>query len=663
MPFPPSDKTMEGLLRDHETRVTLVERRLAIGSSGSSAPYDANPGMIMPFAGTVAPTGWLMCDGSAVSRSTYSALYDAIGTAYGPGDGSTTFNLPNLKGRVPVGQDPAQAEFDAMGEAGGAKTHTLTVGEMPSHTHLGPTTNGVAGPNYEVVSQTAAGIDYTPNSPTAATGGGGAHNNLQPYVVTNYIISTGEGVGGGGAHSTGGSGSYQAAAGLVSPYAGTDTAVPAGWLLCDGRLVPRAAYPALFAAIGTTYGAGDGSTTFGLPNYKGRVLVGRDAAQGEFDVLGETGGEKAHVLTIPELPDHGHAQYVTANPGSGGSARIDYTQDGAGSAYPQGVNTGGMGGQSLPHNNLQPYAVANYIISTGSGVGGGGSSTPALPDPVTVFTTSDQLGITQAGGVWSDLPGAAVTLNLPYPMWVEVEFGSEISSNTAGVYGMVGVNVTGALNLHPITDQATGVGNRFAFAPYALGVQDAVRQQSSKVILLPKGISTLQLQSFRNSTSGAQYLNYTNMIVIPLSWVGAPGAVVEPAVTGRATIAANSKTPATSVGFVVNWSTYEGPLGVWSAAQPARFILNKPGKWRVYAKVRMTDATVGYGYLNIWKNSANINATEGLDHYGVAGCYPVTQDIVTSNGADFIEIVATNSNGNQTIIASNCLFTLEWIGA
>lgn len=92
-------------------------------------------GVVTAFAGTAAPDGWLLCDGSAVSRTTYSALFAAIGTAYGPGDGANTFNLPNLRGRVPVGLDAGQSDFSNVGKTGGAKTHTLSHAEMPSHTH------------------------------------------------------------------------------------------------------------------------------------------------------------------------------------------------------------------------------------------------------------------------------------------------------------------------------------------------------------------------------------------------------------------------------------------------------------------------------------------------------------------------------------------------
>lgn len=83
-----------------------------------------------------------MADGTAVSRITYSVLFSLIGSIYGNGDGSTTFNLPNFKGRVPVGLDAGQTEFDTMGETGGAKTHTLTEAQIPAHSHYITTEGG-----------------------------------------------------------------------------------------------------------------------------------------------------------------------------------------------------------------------------------------------------------------------------------------------------------------------------------------------------------------------------------------------------------------------------------------------------------------------------------------------------------------------------------------
>lgn len=164
---------------------------------------DVTPvGAVTPFAGTTEPTGWLLCYGQAVSRTTYKALFDLIGTTYGSGDGSTTFNLPDLRGRVVAGQDDmggssanrltglsGGVDGDVLAAAGGAEAHTLTTAEMPAHTHdyvrpLSTTDSDRGGASSEW------SIDNTQTLSTASTGGGGAHNNIQPTLILNYIIKT-----------------------------------------------------------------------------------------------------------------------------------------------------------------------------------------------------------------------------------------------------------------------------------------------------------------------------------------------------------------------------------------------------------------------------------------------------------------------------------------
>ncbi len=143
-------------------------------------------GVVTPYAGSSAPTGWLIADGSAISRATYVDLFTLVGTTYGAGNGTTTFNLPNLKGKVPVGRDAAQTEFDTLSETGGAKTHTLITAEMPSHTHSYSYKGALDKPE-GTAGAFAASKDVV-NTTTGSTGGDGAHNNLQPYIVLNYII-------------------------------------------------------------------------------------------------------------------------------------------------------------------------------------------------------------------------------------------------------------------------------------------------------------------------------------------------------------------------------------------------------------------------------------------------------------------------------------------
>jgi microcystin-dependent protein len=155
-------------------------------------------GVISAFGGSSAPTGYLLCDGTAVSRTTYSALYAVVGTTYGVGDNSTTFNVPNLKGKVAVGRDSSQSEFDTLGETGGAKTVSLTEAQMPPHIHSINPSMIVGGGHVQYPN---TGTAYSPlgNSPSAnvtITSAGGtagtveAHPNLQPYLVINYIIKT-----------------------------------------------------------------------------------------------------------------------------------------------------------------------------------------------------------------------------------------------------------------------------------------------------------------------------------------------------------------------------------------------------------------------------------------------------------------------------------------
>lgn len=157
--------------------VMLVVGRLSGGSGGMPV------GAVIPYAGASAPPGWLLANGVAVSRVTYAALFARIGTAYGAGDGSTTFNLPDLRDRFPVGTGYSYTP----GSVGGANSVTLTVDQLPPHQH--PTISNSYF--YEVAlagGGSAEVVQRNTNAMTGYTGGGDPHENRPPYLGLTFII-------------------------------------------------------------------------------------------------------------------------------------------------------------------------------------------------------------------------------------------------------------------------------------------------------------------------------------------------------------------------------------------------------------------------------------------------------------------------------------------
>lgn len=156
-------------------------------------------GTLLDFAGTASPAGFFLCDGSAVSRTTYVALFNNIGTTYGVGDGSTTFNLPDSRGRTHVGKDNmggvAANRITAagsgitgttLGASGGTQTHTLTTSQLPSHSHgLLTSPIALAGGGNQVHNGTTGGNN---GITTSSAGSDTAHNNTQPSLIINKII-------------------------------------------------------------------------------------------------------------------------------------------------------------------------------------------------------------------------------------------------------------------------------------------------------------------------------------------------------------------------------------------------------------------------------------------------------------------------------------------
>lgn len=208
------------------------------------APMNIPAGLIEPFAGSTVPAGFLLCDGTAVSRTVYATLYAVIGDTFGAGDGETTFNLPDLSGRVPLGVSMSHA----LGSTGGSETVTLTESELPAHVHEVPQhghadtigaktpkfvhsitqpvfkynhpSGGITGVNSSSTSNSfvnstttatatrSTNVAVAQHNATACTKSGSitnkaafntntsgadtGHNNMQPYVTIKYIICTGD---------------------------------------------------------------------------------------------------------------------------------------------------------------------------------------------------------------------------------------------------------------------------------------------------------------------------------------------------------------------------------------------------------------------------------------------------------------------------------------
>ena len=197
------------------TSSDITDGTIIVGDLASSVIEQFVPsGLMAPYPGATAPTGWLLCFGQAISRTTYAALFAVVGTTYGSGDGSTTFNLPDLRGRVIAGQDDmggtsanrltglsGGVDGDVLGGTGGSESHTLTVAQIPLHGHPAfistsasdPDSTGGLALNVQTVSTYPAytgTLSATPGQQIGGTGGGESHNNVQPTIILNYIIKT-----------------------------------------------------------------------------------------------------------------------------------------------------------------------------------------------------------------------------------------------------------------------------------------------------------------------------------------------------------------------------------------------------------------------------------------------------------------------------------------
>ena len=297
------------------SRNLTVEDGLSVTGLGVSDPL---LGEVSLFASNFAPRGWALCDGQLLPISQNQSLFALLGTTYG-GDGRTTFALPDLRGRAVIGEGSGPGLTGRpLGSRVGQEGVTLSEAQMPNHAH---------------------GLPDRPD-PTFSTGGGQSHTNMQPSLAMTRIISVQ------GIYPSRSLMADELGVSLMDsdPYIAevgifAGNFAPRGWASCDGQLLPISENTALFSLIGTTYG-GDGRTTMGLPDLRGRTAVHEGNGPGLTPRnLGSRFGVEDVTLTTNQMPSHTH----------------DYLLNGPQTTDPTG------GGQ--PHENVQPSLALNYIIA------------------------------------------------------------------------------------------------------------------------------------------------------------------------------------------------------------------------------------------------------------------------------------------------------------
>ena len=352
--------------------------------------------MLVPY--NFVPRGWIECDGAEKKIDSHTVLFSIIGTNYG-GNGTSTFKMPDLRGRVPIHQN----EVERLGNKGGTDAVTLDFDTAPSHTHPVHAVTSPADqstPTGHILAAAAPrGINaYTPlgSNPvvgtaehvTTRTGGGDAHENRQPSLGLRYVIAnSGLYPSRGTAEGEEASSEDAKMAAMAEPNPDAANApgdateaylgeirllpynfAPRNWAECKGQLLPIKDYKTLFSLLGTTFG-GDGRTTFGLPDLRGRVAMGLGAHGGTTYVMGQKVGAESVALKTNEIPSHDHdltlanADPETGDPTGnmlaartniygGGPPQDDFATTSIGNNAP--------GGEA--HPNMMPFLTLQYGI-------------------------------------------------------------------------------------------------------------------------------------------------------------------------------------------------------------------------------------------------------------------------------------------------------------
>ncbi len=515
------------------------------------------------------PDGWMECNGSAISRTTFVELFNKIGTTYGAGDESTTFNIPDLRGEFIRGWDHGR------GVDSGRTLGSLQTGSVEKHNHdIGLTNDGsVVNGNLLISSGGSNTFRFS------SIGQYGKYNGadgsyyygstetrprnvaLVPIIKVKNIAGSDAEVIGANADTVDGlhasdfalmlAGNNTSPIGTVILTA-ANTPDP-GWLECDGSAISRIIYPDLFNKIGTTYGVGDGSSTFNLPDLRGRVPIGLDNMGGtsannvtndNADVLGGTGGKENHTLTTNETPLHTHNVISVKGMGAPGGA-LGIAGNANGSYWIDQTITSTGSGNNGHHNNMQPWIALMYVIKV---------KNIASVDP----TVSDGNAKTLAGYYPKDFMLATDAIGYPFNNYLK-EVGP-------GDYGAHFSFAGSDLIVSPFEASINKLRN-FKGTPYTIALPP---RKAAYVYAQDAGESTIVPIIGHYDAKYPDPDQYTVG-----QWIfNTTGAIANSAV-GNGLAVANNMTPAGTVTLIDGWADYgmqgDGSTGYYTSANSTGF--------------------------------------------------------------------------------------------
>ena len=366
------------------TEMSEAIRRIAGGADGLPI------GVMLPYGNETPPNNWLICDGRAVSRTDYADLFAVIGTRYGSGDGSTTFNLPNKTGRISMGFGQYDGSHNfVVGTRGGELYHdynfshthttgnvTLNANQIPSHSHSFTTAGSGSHSHRVYLNGDLSFPFYGHPGWNGENVGNAAKLNCGSGSFNGYPFMTGDAgnhahtgncdyTGGSQAHNHGNTGSALSTTKVsaAQPFEVDNWIIKAFQNEDTNTQLLNTLYPV--GKVEIFFDNLDHSNHLGFTWERtsiGKVPVGIDSSDTDFNTIGKTGGEKTHTLTANEIPEHKHAYlgYKSNSVSFNGSAQYFATAYGANlSVVTTGGYTGSYGG-TQSHNNLQPYEVMAF---------------------------------------------------------------------------------------------------------------------------------------------------------------------------------------------------------------------------------------------------------------------------------------------------------------